>query len=40
MFINYPERGDSLTYILYPLAWLCSHFGQTGRMTIWAKVKP
>ncbi len=24
-------------YILYPVAWLFSLFGQTGRMTIWAK---
>jgi 2-polyprenyl-3-methyl-5-hydroxy-6-metoxy-1,4-benzoquinol methylase len=24
-------------YIMYPIAWLFSLFGQTGRMTIWAK---
>lgn len=38
-FIEFPERGGKWVYVLYPLAWLLSLFGQTGRMTIWARVK-
>jgi 2-polyprenyl-3-methyl-5-hydroxy-6-metoxy-1,4-benzoquinol methylase len=38
-FINFPERAGKWHYVLYPLAWLLSVFGQTGRMTIWARVK-
>ena len=37
--INFPERAGRLPYVLYPLAWLLSVFGQTGRMTVWARVK-
>lgn len=37
--IDFPERAGRWNYVLYPLAWLFSVFGQTGRMTIWAKVK-
>ncbi|HUW29073.1 MAG TPA: class I SAM-dependent methyltransferase [Sulfuriferula sp.] len=37
-FIAFPERGDKWSYALYPLAWLFSVFGQTGRMTVWARV--
>lgn len=35
--INFPERGGRLAYALYPLSWLLSLFGQTGRMTVWAR---
>ena len=35
--INFPERGGWLVYALYPLTWLFSACGQTGRMTIWAR---
>lgn len=37
-FIKFPERGGLWNYFLYPLAWLMSLSGQTGRMTIWAKI--
>lgn len=39
MLIDFPERPSRWTYFLYPLAFFLSLFGQTGRMTIWAKVK-
>ena len=39
-FIDFPEQAGRWTYVLYPVAWLFSVFGQTGRMTIWARVKP
>jgi 2-polyprenyl-3-methyl-5-hydroxy-6-metoxy-1,4-benzoquinol methylase len=35
--IKFPEQGGLFVYILYPLSWLMSLFGQTGRMTVWAK---
>lgn len=38
-FIDFPERGGKWTYALYPLAWLLSTIGQTGRMTVWARNK-
>jgi len=38
--IEFPERAGRLMDILFPLAWILSLFGQTGRMTIWAKVRP
>lgn len=37
-FIEFPERAVKWNYALYPLAWLFSTFGQTGRMTVWARV--
>jgi hypothetical protein len=37
--IGFPERGGWMIYALYPLAWVLSVFGQTGRMTVWARVK-
>lgn len=37
-FIDFPEHGGRWPYALYPLAWLFSVFGQTGRMTVWARV--
>lgn len=36
---NYPEKSRILPYFLYPLSYLFSLFGQTGRMTVWAKKK-
>jgi len=33
----FPDNGWKRHYLLYPLAYLLSLFGQTGRMTIWAK---
>lgn len=35
--IEFPERGGRWVYPLYPAGWLCSVFGQTGRMTVWAR---
>lgn len=37
-FINFPVRGGWGNHVFYPLAWLLSLFGQTGRMTVWARV--
>lgn len=37
-FINFPVyAGPRLTVLLYPIAWLLALFGQTGRMTVWAR---
>ncbi|MEI7590453.1 MAG: class I SAM-dependent methyltransferase, partial [Deltaproteobacteria bacterium] len=36
-FIDFPTHAGRWHYVLYPLAWLLSLFGQTGRMTIWAR---
>lgn len=33
----FPERGGWAPYGLFPLAYLLSVFGQTGRMTVWAR---
>lgn len=38
-FIDFPEWAGRWNYVLYPLAWLLSVFGQTGRMTVWARVR-
>jgi len=35
--IEIPDQGSPLVYVLFPLAWLLSLFGQTGRMTVWAR---
>jgi 2-polyprenyl-3-methyl-5-hydroxy-6-metoxy-1,4-benzoquinol methylase len=35
--IDFPSKGGVLTYILFPLAWLLSLVGQTGRMSVWAR---
>lgn len=35
--MNFPENAGRKNYLLYPLALLLSTFGQTGRMTIWAR---
>ena len=38
--IDFPERAGRWHHlVLYPLAWLLSLAGQTGRMTVWAKAK-
>ena len=42
-FIGFPGRGGKITYLIYPLSFLFSLFGNTGRMTVWAqknKLKP
>jgi len=39
MFVNFPERAGIWNYVLFPLAWIFSVFGQTGRMTVWARLK-
>lgn len=36
--IDFPEQGGRWPYVFYPIAWLLSIFGQTGRMTVWARV--
>ncbi len=35
--VTSPVREGRLHYRLYPLAWMLSLFGQTGRMTVWAR---
>jgi SAM-dependent methyltransferase len=35
--VAYPERPGRLALLFYPLAFLLSLFGQTGRMTVWAR---
>jgi 2-polyprenyl-3-methyl-5-hydroxy-6-metoxy-1,4-benzoquinol methylase len=37
-FIDFPKHSKRWVYALYPLAWILSWFGQTGRMTVWARV--
>jgi len=38
--INFPENPGKYGHLIfYPLAWLLSKFGQTGRMTVWARIK-
>lgn len=38
--IAFPDRPGLGQYLLYPLARLLSWFGQTGRMTVWARATP
>lgn len=33
---NFPRRPSALLHAMFPIAWLMSLFGQTGRMTVWA----
>lgn len=33
----FPDRAGRWSLLLYPIAWLFSLFGQTGRMTVWAR---
>lgn len=35
--VSLPDNAGRWPFILYPLAWLLSVFGQTGRMTVWAR---
>lgn len=35
----FPRPGSKTKYLLLPLAYLLSFFGQTGRMTVWARRK-
>ena len=35
--VTLPEGRGRLNYLLYPLAYIMSIFGQTGRMTVWAR---
>lgn len=37
--IHFPDHAGKWHYLLYPLAWALSVFGQTGRMTVWARAK-
>lgn len=37
--VKFPEHAGRWNYALYPIAWILSLFGQTGRMTIWARAK-
>lgn len=37
--IGFPESGGKLHYALYPVSYLLSLVGQTGRMTVWAQRK-
>lgn len=37
LFKQYPGYFGVITLLLYPLAWLFAAFGQTGRMTVWAR---
>jgi 2-polyprenyl-3-methyl-5-hydroxy-6-metoxy-1,4-benzoquinol methylase len=37
--IDFPDRAGWWNYVLYPIAWLLSLFGQTGRMTVWARIE-
>ncbi len=36
-FIEFPEKVGYKNYFLYPLAYILSLLGQTGRMTVWAR---
>lgn len=36
-FIEFPQKVGYKNYLLYPLAYILSLFGQTGRMTVWAR---
>ena len=37
--VDFPKSAGRWHQVLYPIAWLLSIFGQTGRMTVWARVK-
>jgi len=37
--INFPEKAGVLHCLLFPIAYLLSLLGQTGRMTVWARRK-
>lgn len=35
--IEFPDKAGRWQYLIYPVAWLLSFFGNTGRMTVWAR---
>ncbi|MBN1309937.1 MAG: class I SAM-dependent methyltransferase [Anaerolineae bacterium] len=37
LLVEFPERAWHVQHILYPIAFLMAAFGQTGRMTVWAR---
>lgn len=36
--IKLPSKLGKLRYLLHPLGWILGQLGQTGRMTIWARI--
>jgi 2-polyprenyl-3-methyl-5-hydroxy-6-metoxy-1,4-benzoquinol methylase len=34
---RFPDHAGRWSLLLYPLSWVLSLFGQTGRMTVWAR---
>ncbi len=36
-FVDFPQKSKLRNYLLYPLAYVLSLLGQTGRMTVWAR---
>lgn len=38
-FVDFAERGGRGNYLLFPVAFLLSALGQTGRMTVWARAR-
>ena len=34
---DFAFRGGVCFYLLFPVAWVLAVFGQTGRMTVWAR---
>ena len=34
---DYPEKARVLSYLLFPVSFILALFGQTGRMTVWAR---
>jgi 2-polyprenyl-3-methyl-5-hydroxy-6-metoxy-1,4-benzoquinol methylase len=37
--VKFPDQSGRWIYIFYPFAWLLGALGQTGRMTVWARLK-
>jgi SAM-dependent methyltransferase len=35
--IEFPNNAGRIIYFLYPIAYILASFGQTGRMTVWAR---
>ena len=38
--VAFPERSSPAHYLAFPMAYLASLMGQTGRMTVWARKTP
>lgn len=38
-FVNFPDRSGRWSFFFYPFAWVLGAMGQTGRMTVWARLK-